>query len=83
MAKLIRVSDTKGYRIEAIEIDGNQMISLRQMYATKKDPKLKPGRQGLTIPLDKAEQLARIIKKLATDPDTEFTVLEGRNKGEE
>jgi hypothetical protein len=83
MAKLVKVSPTKAYRIEAIQIDDNQMISIRQMYATKKDPKLKPGRQGLTIPLEQAERVAKWIKQLATDPNTEFTVLEARGGSDE
>lgn len=83
MAKLVKVSATKAYRIEAIEIGDAQMISVRQMYATKKDPKLKPGRQGITIPLEQAVRVAKWIKQLATDPNTEFTILESRNGGDE
>jgi hypothetical protein len=69
MSKLIKISDTKAYRISIIQMGANvkgeakkpKLLSIRQMYATKKDPTFKPAYQGITIPLDIG---ARVIKGL-------------------
>lgn len=76
-AKVIKVSSSKGYRIEAIEIKGQKMISIRQLYATKNDPELKPAKQGITLPLEVgelavAELIAKTIKRYATSDDIKF-----------
>ena len=83
MAKRVRVSDTKAFRIEAVQIGDMQGISIRQMYATKKDPTFKPGHQGILLPLDVAAKVLRIAGKMAISDDTEFTVLETRNGKDE
>lgn len=78
MAKLIKISATKAFRIEAVQVGEHQGISIRQMYATQKDPKYKPARQGIFLPIDDAaaERVLRAAGKMAVNPDTEFTVLE-------
>jgi len=86
MAKRIKVSDTKAYRIEAIEINGVQGISIRQMYANKAAPnEWKPTRSGMFLPLadDLAVRILRTAGKMATSPDTEFTVLEREGEVQE
>lgn len=79
-AKTIKVSKTKAFRIEAVEINGQKMISIRQMYATAKDPEFKPAKQGVTIPLGEDGELAvsvsSVIKRYATSDSTEFKVIE-------
>lgn len=58
----VKISDTKAYQIEGITANGVPMVSIRQLYATRKDPgNFKLGRQGVTIP---AEDLSRIVKAL-------------------
>ena len=69
MAKLIRVSDTKAYRMEGVEIKGERYVSIRQMYATKKDPALKPSRNGINIPIEQAEKIAKYLKEIAAGDD--------------
>lgn len=81
MAKRVTVSEHKAYRIEGIEIDGLQMVSIRQLYNTKKDPTWKPGRQGVTLPIDKAAHISKIIKELAEGD--EFKVIEPRGKSDD
>jgi hypothetical protein len=78
MAKLIKVSPTKAFRVEAVQVGEVQGISIRQMYATQKDPKYKPARQGMFLPIEDsvAERVLRTAGKMAVNPDTEFTVLE-------
>ena len=82
MAKLIKVSATKAYRIEAVQVGEVQGINIRQMYATAKDPKYKPARQGVFLPIEEsvAERVLRTAGKMAVSPDTEFTVLEPAEK---
>lgn len=46
---MIEVSKTKAYSVQGINVNGVDMISLRQMYKTKDDPSWKPGKQGITI----------------------------------
>lgn len=82
MAKLIRVSATKAFRIEAIQVGDVQGISVRQMYATRTDPKFKPARQGMFLPIedDVAVRVLRAAGKMAVSEDTEFVVLEPAEK---
>lgn len=79
MAKIVKVSETKAYKVEAIEIEGKQMISIRQLYQTKKDPNWKVGRNGITIPYYEGGaiplKLIRVIKKMVEDPDLDFTKI--------
>lgn len=78
MAKLIKVSPTKAFRIEAVQVGEVQGISIRQMYATQKDPKYKPARQGMFLPVEDgvAERVLRAAGKMAVSDATEYTVLE-------
>ena len=59
----IEISATKAFRIELIRMEakGPVFLSIRQFYATKKDPEFKPGRQGMTFPIAEGEA-KRIIK---------------------
>lgn len=81
MAIRIEVGDHKSIRIEAVEMRGQQYISLRQMYRTKRDPTWKPGRQGMMLEVGEqkaniAGRVSRVITKLLEDPDTVFRVLD-------
>lgn len=60
----IKVSDTKAFNVEGVLINGAQYISIRQLYATKKDPKFRPGRQGVTIPIEVAKQIRISMRKI-------------------
>lgn len=62
---LIKLSPTKAFRIELIRMEkgGPVYLSIRQMYATKKDSTYKPGRQGMTLPVEDGEA-RRVIKGL-------------------
>lgn len=61
---LVKISKTKAYKIEGINYKGKDLISIRQMYATQKDPKLKPGRAGLTFAPEEAEAIRKAIRKI-------------------
>lgn len=69
MGKLIKVSDTKAFRVEGIKIGGKKMVSIRQMYATKKDPKFKPARQGVTLALEDkvVQRVFNAVKSVVID----------------
>jgi len=69
MAKLIKISATKALRMEGVEIADARFVSIRQMYATKKDPSFKHGRQGINIPIENAEKIAKYLKALAEGDD--------------
>jgi len=72
-SKMIKISATKAFKIDPIIIGEDQyMISIRQMYCTKKDPEWKPARQGITLPVDYAERIAKIVRNMAVSEDTEF-----------
>lgn len=72
----IKVSDTKAYNIEGVLINGEQYISIRQMYATKTDKTFKPAKQGITIPVSKAKAIRLAMKKI--QEDGEFKELDMR-----
>jgi hypothetical protein len=67
---LIKVSDSKAYRIELIRMEkkGPVFLSIRQLYKTKKNPEWMPGRNGLTLPVAEGEdgksEARRVIKGL-------------------
>lgn len=76
MAKLVKVSDNKAYRIEGIQIGDQQMISVRQMYKTQKDPDTwKPGRT-VTLDIEVAARVGKHIQAMAEDENTEFVEIE-------
>lgn len=62
---LIKVSPTKAYRLELVKFkkDGPTFLSVRQLYATTKDPEYKPSKNGMTIPIEDGEA-RRVIKGL-------------------
>lgn len=85
MAKLIKVSDNKAYRVEAIEVSGKKFISIRQLYQTRKAPgKWQIGRAGVSLPIEDAvsERVVKAVRKLATSADTQFKKIEFDNKNE-
>jgi len=69
MAKLIKVSATKAYRMEGVEIKEVRSVSIRQMYQTKKDPSWKPARSGINIPIENAEKIAKYLTAIAAGDD--------------
>ena len=75
MAKLIKITDTKAYRVEGVNIKGANYVSIRQLYKTKKKPdEWSIGHQGVTIP---AEESARIAKAIgAIVAEGKFKLLE-------
>ncbi len=81
MAKRVTVSEHKAYRIEGVEIGGDNYVSVRQLYNTKKDPTWKPGRQGVTIPVDKAAKIGKLLAEIAAGD--EFKVIEPKGKAED
>lgn len=69
--KRFKVSDYKGFQVEGILVKGKPMLSIRQFYATKKDPEFRPGRQGVTIELEAADRLLSALQQVADlDPDS-------------
>lgn len=67
---LIKVSDSKAYRIELIRLEkkGPVYLSIRQLYKTKKNPEWMPGRNGLTLPIAEGEdgksEARRVLKAM-------------------
>jgi len=82
MAKILAITPSSGLRIEAIKFeDGSKRISIRQIYKTKKEPDdWKIGRNGITIPFEKAGRVSAAIKNLVDDPDLNFKLIEGKDK---
>lgn len=77
MKKKIKFSDTKAVQVQTISIKGQKMISLRQFYATVKDPTLRPGRQGISIPFDEqGKEILKAMLRAFKDPNTKFTEIE-------
>lgn len=53
MNKLLKISNTKAFQVQTVELNETQSISVRQMYATTKEPDdWKPSRNGILIPYD-------------------------------
>lgn len=69
MAKLLKLSETKAIRMEGVEIKGAKSVSIRQMYCTKSDSTWKPARNGINIPIENAEKIAKYLKQLAEGDD--------------
>lgn len=69
---LVKISKTKAYKVEQVQLEkgGTVFLSVRQMYATQKDPEYKPGRNGLMLPLAEEEdtegrsEATRVLKAL-------------------
>lgn len=66
---LIKISETKAYLVEGIKIGDQELVSVRQMYATRKDPNFKPARQGVTIPRKEALRVAKALRALYKEGD--------------
>lgn len=82
---LFKVSSTKAYKVEVVEMDdGKQYISLRQMYATKTDPTFKHGKQGIMLPRGD-EVSGKVIKALTkrNDPDADVEVVKLPKRNED
>lgn len=80
MAKLVKITDVKAIRIEGIQIGDQQMISVRKMFQTKKEPGVwKPG-QGMTIDLEVAARVGKHIVNLAAEDGTDFKIIEVESK---
>lgn len=75
MAKIIKISPTKAYSVEGVVIQDQPMVSIRQMYATKKDPKFKHGRKGITIGIDELPRVMRAIKATFDEDVSTYTEL--------
>lgn len=91
MAKLIKISPTKAYRISIIQMGKNVkrepkkplLLSIRQMYATAKDPEFKPAYQGITIPLDICSRVIKAMIAVFKDPEPKVEIIEPKKKGKE
>lgn len=66
----IIVSESSSYKIQGILIKGKPYVSIRQFYRTKKDPKWKPSRSGMTVPLELAPFITKNIRRIV-DTDLE------------
>lgn len=82
MPKIFKVSDTKAYAIDAIEIGGQEMISIRLMYKTKTtlEDDWKVGYKGFTFERKGMKKLGQYMIGLATAEDTVFTHIEPKTK---
>lgn len=84
MAKLIKVSPTKAYRISIIRMaddkEKTKYLSIRQMYATAKDPEYKPGYQGITIPMDIASRIIKALITVFKDKEAKVEVIQKKEK---
>lgn len=89
MAKLVIVTPTKAYRISIIQMGANvkgearkpKLLSIRQMYRTKKEPDVwKPGYGGITLPLDNiGKRIIRAIIAVFKDPDQKVEVIAAKD----
>jgi hypothetical protein len=81
--KRFKASDTIAFNVEAVEVNGEQFISIRKMYQTKGEPGVwKPGYQGITIPLKGVAKISAYATQIANDPDTEFLHVEPKPKSQ-
>jgi hypothetical protein len=81
--KTFELTETKAIQVEAIEIKGQRSVSLRQMYKTRNDPNWKHGKQGITLPLEEAARIAKMITKFATSDETTFKEIEVGKKNDD
>lgn len=84
MAVLIKVSETKAYRISLIRMADDKekttYLSIRQMYQTKKAPEWKPGYQGLTIPLDLCKRIIKGMIKIYQDKEQKIEIIQKKER---
>jgi hypothetical protein len=56
--------------MEGVEIKGERLVSIRQMYVTKKsEGSWLPTRNGVNIPVDQADKIAKYLKAIAEGDD--------------
>lgn len=89
---LVKISKTKAFNIELVQMEkkGAVFLSLRQMYATQKDPEYKPGRNGMMLPIEEDEMgkseasrvIKALIKTLKNEDEKKPKLLEPREKAE-
>ncbi len=80
-SKTFKISPSSGLRVEAIEYAGEELISIRKLFKTKKDPdNWQIGYQHVTVPAAGAAKLGEFLTALATDPDLQFTHVEPKKK---
>lgn len=78
MAKMVKVTDRKAFRVEGILLGEEQTpcVSVRQMYTTVKAPKdWKPGKNGFVIPVENAGRLAKAIGLTSQEDTSSFKDL--------
>lgn len=85
MAKLVKVSDSKAYRISVIRMADDKekttYLSIRQMYKTKKEPdEWKPGYQGITISMDIGARIIKALIAVFKDKDAKIEVIKKKEK---
>ena len=68
-AKLIKITEHKAIRMSGVILNGEKFVGLRQMYQTKKNPTWQHGRQGINIPIEQADKIAKYIKQIAEGDD--------------
>jgi hypothetical protein len=82
-SKTFKISPNSGLRVEPIEIEGQKMISIRQVYKTQKEPdEWKPGYKFITVPAKGAAKLGAYLQELMVTEDLEFTHIEPKTKAE-
>jgi hypothetical protein len=79
---IIKVSESKAYRIQLIRMHSAKgdpknpvLLSIRQLYKTKKSPEWKPAYQGITFPMDIAARVIKGLIKVFKDKDQEVEVI--------
>jgi hypothetical protein len=70
MSKLIKITEHKAIRMSGVILNGEKFVGIRQMYTTKKsEGEWMHGRQGINIPIEQADKIAKYIKQLAEGDD--------------
>jgi hypothetical protein len=70
MSKLIKITEHKAIRMSGVILNGEKFVGLRQMYQTKKsEGEWQHGRQGINIPIEQADKIAKYIKQIAEGDD--------------
>lgn len=74
-------SATKEIRVTPIRAGGQNLITIRQFYATKKEPGvMKPGHKYITVPADEdGLEILRAAAKFIKNEDTEYKDVGGSN----
>lgn len=81
--KRFRASNTVAFNVGAVEVNGENFISIRKMYQTNREPGVwKPGYQGVTIPVKGIQKIAGYAIQIAEDDETTFLHIEPKPKAE-